>query len=154
MNRGKILQIGSSQQIYEQPQSRFVADFIGETNYMDGKVIRLDDLFAEVVLDEGGKVWVTAGHDIQIDEQVHVAVRPEKIGFCEEEPDAPHGTIVDLVYIGSDTIYIIRFPSGSEMRVRSQNTNVFSTGRLEKGYQVWLTWPKESSKAFSPRYDD
>jgi spermidine/putrescine transport system ATP-binding protein len=154
MSKGRILQIGSSQEIYEQPQSRFVADFIGETNYMGGKVIRLDGDFAEVALNEGGKVWVTAGHDIQVDEQVHVAVRPEKISFYDDADDAPQGTIDDLVYIGSDTIYIIAFPGGSEMRVRSQNTNTFSTTRIEKGTRVALTWPKESSKAFSPRHDE
>jgi len=154
MSKGKILQIGSSQDIYEQPQSRFVADFIGETNYLDGKVIRLEGPFAEVALQEGGQVWVTAGHDIQLNENVHVAVRPEKISFHQEAENAPQGTIVDLVYIGSDTIYILRFPQGSEMRVRNQNTNTFTATRIEKGTQVALAWPRESSKAFSPRFDD
>ena len=50
MNLGKVLQIGSAQEIYEQPQSRFVADFIGETNYLSGKVLRLQDIFAEIAL--------------------------------------------------------------------------------------------------------
>ena len=154
MSKGKILQIGSSQEIYEQPQSRFVADFIGETNYLSGKVIEMDGVFAKIELDEGGISWVTAGLDIQLDEQVHVAVRPEKINFTDREQDTPKGTITDLVYIGSDTIYIIAFPGGSEMRVRSQNTNTFSATRLEKGTRVALAWPKESSKAFSPRFDD
>lgn len=115
----------------------------------------MDDLFAEVDLDEGGKVWVTAGHDIRVGEQVHVAVRPEKISFANAGgDDLPRGLIADLVYIGSDTIYIIRFPMGTEIRVRSQNRNTYIQANLEKDSQVALSWAKESSTAFSPRFDN
>ncbi len=157
MHLGKILQIGTAQEIYEQPQSRFVADFIGETNYMTGKVLRLDGVFAEIGFDEGGKAWVTAGHDIQVGETVHTAVRPEKITFqtnSSDYPHAPRGTIKELVYLGSDTVYIVKFKQGTEIKVRNQNINTFSDALIEPGTEVALFWPKESSKAFSPRYDD
>jgi spermidine/putrescine transport system ATP-binding protein len=157
MNLGEVLQIGSAQEIYEQPQSRFVADFIGETNYLDGKVLRMDGLFAEIALDEGGKAWVTAGHDVHENESVHVAVRPEKMGFhidCEDHPDAPRGRITDLVYLGSDTIFVVQFSQGTEVKIRNQNLNTFESTLIEVGTDVSLTWPKESSKAFSPQYDD
>jgi spermidine/putrescine transport system ATP-binding protein len=157
MNFGKVLQIGSAQEIYEQPQSRFVADFIGETNYMAGKVLRLDGLFAEISLDEGGKVWVTAGHDIQEGESINVAVRPEKVTFqidSEDCSEAPRGIVKELVYLGSDTIYIVKFNQGTEVKVRNQNINTFADAAIGPGTEVSLIWPKESSKAFSPRYDD
>ncbi len=157
MNLGEVLQIGSAQEIYEQPQSRFVADFIGETNYLDGKVLRLDDVFAEIALEEGGKVWVTAGQDVQEGESVHVAVRPEKINFklnCTDCPDAPRGQIKELVYLGSDTIYIVKFPQGTEVKVRNQNVNTFAKAIIAPGTEVSLLWPKESTKAFSSRFDD
>jgi spermidine/putrescine transport system ATP-binding protein len=157
MNLGKILQIGSAQEIYEQPQSRFVADFIGETNYLQGKVLQLDEPFAKIALYEGGVVRVTAGPDIQEDEVVHVAVRPEKMTFqldCQNCPDALRGTISELIYLGSDTIYIVKCPQGSEIKVRNQNVNTFANTVIKPGTEVSLIWPKESSKAFSPRYDD
>lgn len=154
MNSGRILQIGSAQAIYEQPQSRFVADFIGETNYLEGKVSKLDGAFAEIALEEGGNVWVTAGHDFKIGETVYVAIRPEKISLHDHGEGFPYGTIVDLVYIGSDTIYLIRFPKGTEIKVRVQNLNTNHVGRWEKGTLVSLQWQKESSRAFSPRFED
>jgi spermidine/putrescine transport system ATP-binding protein len=156
MSLGKVLQIGSAQEIYEQPQSRFVADFIGETNYLDGKVLRIEGLFAEIALEEGGKAWVTAGHDIQENEYVHTAVRPEKINFQTDSskfPEAPRGKITELIYLGSDTIFVVEFPQGTQVKVRNQNINTFDSSRIEIGAEVSLTWPKESSKAFSPRFD-
>jgi spermidine/putrescine transport system ATP-binding protein len=156
MSMGRVLQIGSAQEIYEQPQSRFVADFIGETNYMGGQVLHLEGLFAEVALEEGGKAWVTAGHDIQKGESVHVAVRPEKINFqidSSDFPEAPRGKITNLVYLGSDTVFVVDFPQGTQVKVRNQNINTFDSSHIVIGTEVSLTWPKESSKAFSPRHD-
>ena len=154
LNFGRIEQFGSPTEIYESPKNKFVADFIGETNYFDGKVIQLDFPYAEVALRAGGKAWVTADLDIKIDETVDVAVRPEKVSLADDSENVPVGTISDLVYIGSDTIYIIQLPEGSEIRVRNQNTNTFSSSRMEKGTKVRLNWPKESSKAFSRHYND
>lgn len=157
MRRGKVLQIGTAEEIYEEPQTRFVADFIGETNYLEGKVLQIDGNITQIALDEGGSVWVTAGHEIHKDESVHVAVRPEKVALHvdnSEYPDAPCGVIKDMIYLGSDTVYIIKFPKGSEIRVRSQNYNILSAVKLEPGTKVYLTWPKRSSKAFNPKLDE
>jgi ABC-type Fe3+/spermidine/putrescine transport system ATPase subunit len=123
---------------------------------MDGKVLRLEGLFAEIALDEGGKAWVTAGHDIHEDESVHVAVRPEKINFQidpQDCPDAPRGKITDLVYLGSDTVFVVDFSQGTEIKVRNQNINTFDSNRIDVGTEVSLIWPKESSKAFSLQHD-
>jgi spermidine/putrescine transport system ATP-binding protein len=149
MRRGRILQMGTSLDIYEQPRTRFVSDFIGETNYLEGKVVRLEGGFAEVALAEGGKVWAGAATGIKADDQVYVAVRPEKIRLGKEEGESLTCAVKESAYIGSDTIYILQFPSQSEIRVRVQNTDPFQTERLERGARVTLKWPKESAKAFS-----
>lgn len=153
MSQGKLLQVGTAQEIYERPQSRFVADFIGETNYLDGSVLRKEEQYVEIALEAGGKVWVTSGHDAQVDEKVHIAVRPEKVVFHREDEagyeNAPIGTIIDHIYIGSDTIYVVEFSNGSQLRARNQNLNTFESSHLEKGTRVALMWPKESSRAFN-----
>lgn len=155
MSQGRLLQIGTAQEIYERPQSRFVADFIGETNYLEGSVLRKEEPYVEIALEAGGKVWVTSGQDVQVDDKVYVAVRPEKVVFHGEEEErienAPVGTIADHIYIGSDTVYVVEFPNGSLLRSRNQNLNTFESSHLAKGSKVTLTWPKESSKAFSSR---
>jgi spermidine/putrescine transport system ATP-binding protein len=152
MSQGKLLQVGTAQDIYERPQSRFVADFIGETNYLEGEVVREDDPFVEVALDAGGQVWVTSGEQVRAGDRATVSVRPEKIVFqSEDEKEYEHfpvGTIIDHIYIGSDTIYVVEFPDGSVLRARNQNLNTFESSHLDKGLKVRLTWPKESSSAF------
>jgi len=152
MNHGKLLQVGSAQEIYERPQSRFVADFIGETNYLDGEVRREDESFVEVALDAGGQVWVTSGEQVRVGDRTTVAVRPEKIVFQlegeKEFENFPVGVIVNHIYIGSDTIYVIEFQDGSVLRARNQNLNTFESSRLDNGLKVRLAWPKESSSAF------
>jgi spermidine/putrescine transport system ATP-binding protein len=152
MSQGKLLQVGTAQEIYEQPQSRFVADFIGETNYLEGSVLRKDDLYVEVALGSGGTVWVTSGPGVQVNDKVHVAVRPEKIFFQIEsetgERNIPRGTIADHIYIGSDTVYVVKLLDGSELKARNQNLNTFESSFLERGSKVTLGWPKESSRAF------
>lgn len=152
MSRGKLLQVGSAQEIYERPQSRFVADFIGETNYLEGKILREDKPFVEVVLDAGGQVWVTSGEQVRAGNRTTVAVRPEKIVFHPEDDtnhkDFPVGTIIDHIYIGSDTIYVVEFPDGSLIRARNQNLNTFESSHVDSGQKVRLVWPKESSSAF------
>jgi spermidine/putrescine transport system ATP-binding protein len=149
MRRGRILQMGTSLEIYEQPRTRFVSDFIGETNYLEGKVVRLQGGFAEVALTEGSKVWAGADPEVKADDQVYVAVRPEKIRLGREEGEALTCAVKETAYIGSDTIYILQLPSQAEIRVRVQNTDPFQTERLERGARVTLNWPKESAKAFS-----
>ena len=152
MSRGKLLQVGTAQEIYERPQSRFVADFIGETNYLEGEILREDEPFVEVALDAGGQVWVTSGEQVQAGDRATVAVRPEKIVFQpeaeKEHEHFPAGTIVDHIYIGSDTIYVVEFPDGSVLKARNQNLNTFESSRLDRGLKVRLVWPKESSSAF------
>jgi spermidine/putrescine transport system ATP-binding protein len=152
MSQGKLLQVGTAQEIYERPQSRFVADFIGETNYLDGSVLLLDEPYVQVELVSGGRVWVTSGPSVRVNDKVHVAVRPEKVTFRSEDdannPTAPLGTVIDHIYIGSDTVYVVKLADGSELRARNQNLNTFESSYLEKGSKVILGWPKESSRAF------
>ena len=152
MNQGKLLQVGTAQEIYERPQSRFVADFIGETNYLDGSVLREEEPYVEVALDAGGRVWVTSGGQVRVGNRTTVAVRPEKIVFHHEDEkdyeNSPIGIIVDHIYIGSATIYVLEFPDGSVLRARNQNLNTFESSHLDRGLKVRLVWPKESSSAF------
>ncbi|GAB4430024.1 MAG: ABC transporter ATP-binding protein [Anaerolineales bacterium] len=151
MNDGKLLQVGSAQEIYEQPENQFVANFIGETNYLSGTVIRVDGNFAEIGLDDGGKAWVVAGQGVEKGKKVDVAVRPEKVTFKQADSksaEMPEGVIESQIYIGSDTIYIARMQSGAEIRVRNQNTNVYDPALVARGARVALSWPRESSKAF------
>jgi len=148
MRRGKILQTGTSHEIYEYPQTRFVSDFIGETNYLEGKVVHIKDQFAEIALRDGGRTWAIASPEIHPDQAVVVAIRPEKITICDRGQGALQCTIKEKAYIGSDTIFILRALGDAEIRIRVQNTDPHYTEKLDRGTEVDITWLKEFSRAF------
>ena len=149
MEQGRALQVGTPTEIYERPASRFVADFIGETNFLDGTVLKRDGTY--VVVDVAGMPAVLAlsAEEFAPSKRVTVAVRPEKITIQEEEHrrenNCCQGTIESVVYIGTDTNYVVRLSSGATMRVREQNIGPSLGKGLDEGATAFLFWQPESS---------
>ncbi len=105
MHHGRMLQVGSAQEIYESPNSRFVADFIGETNYLQGTVIETldaDDL-VRVNIGDRFEVLAGAGSGLQTGNRVTVAFRPEKVMISEcgdvRDNNCSEGIVRDVVYM-------------------------------------------------------
>ena len=153
MDQGRTLQAGTPTEIYERPASRFVADFIGETNFLEGVVLRRDGTY--VVVDVAGMppALAQSAEEFAPGKRVTVAVRPEKITIQKEERrrenNCCQGTIETVVYIGTDTNYVVRLDSGATMRVREQNI-LPSLGRdLDEGATVFLFWQPEGSSLLS-----
>lgn len=123
MNKGVVLQIGKPQEIYERPASKYVADFIGETNFIDGVVRGQDGSKVEIELSGTGVVCVESSRTFTSGQQVSVAVRPEKLRLNTEVKDGNilKGHVEDVIYIGTDTHYGVRFAGGQKVRVRDQN---------------------------------
>jgi spermidine/putrescine transport system ATP-binding protein len=123
MNKGVVLQIGQPQEIYERPASKYVADFIGETNFIDGVVKGQDGPTVEVELPGTGVVCVESSRSFTSGQQVSVAVRPEKLRLNTQIEDGNNlrGRVEDVIYIGTDTHYGVRFAGGQKVRVREQN---------------------------------
>ncbi len=136
MNEGRILQIGPPEEIYERPQNRFVADFIGQTNLIAGRVIQVRNGTVEVEVDLSGIVrgQVT---DSSPTGEVAIAVRPEKIAFASDFPGlaAPEGwnsligTVVELVYVGTHTQHLLRLANGGMVTVLRQNSGPGANGQ-------------------------
>jgi spermidine/putrescine transport system ATP-binding protein len=165
MDQGRVLQIGTPTEIYERPASRFVADFIGETNFLEGIVLKRDGTY--VVVDVAGIPAVLAqspvlskvegAEEFAPGKRVTVAVRPEKITIQpvlskvegkeehRRENNCCQGTIESVVYIGTDTNYVVRLDSGATMRVREQNIAPSLRKGLDEGVTAFLFWQPESS---------
>ena len=110
MSKGKILQIGTPNEIYEAPVNRVVADFIGETNFLEG-----DTYSGGVRLGDGQLLpaqCTTTG-------RVTLAIRPERVRLASEGELA--GVVENIVYIGTDTLYLLKIAGQSGFRVRQQN---------------------------------
>ncbi|GAB4393797.1 MAG: ABC transporter ATP-binding protein [Kiloniellaceae bacterium] len=119
MDSGKILQIGSPTEIYEHPQRRFVADFIGETNFLEGRIE--DDGGSAVARLAGGHRLALNGSGSGASGAVTLAVRPERAEIVPPEAEGLPATVGAVVYMGTDTTYHLTLDDGTPFVVRSQN---------------------------------
>lgn len=152
MSEGRILQVGSPHEVYETPSTRFVADFIGNVNLMDGTLVVDEADHCEVACAD---VRQFVGHGITGHEgmAVTVALRPEKIRIGKRppeplpgEPAAPlnrvKGTVKDIVYFGDSTVYHLALPSGAVLKV--------SQGNTQRHVDDALTWGDEAHASWAP----
>jgi spermidine/putrescine transport system ATP-binding protein len=131
MNEGNILQLGAPGEIYERPRTRFVADFIGQTNFLDVDVVGSDGAFAEVELPGSGRLRARVPEGVQPAGRMTLAVRPEKIALLSDLPgseipgwDRLTGELGEIVYVGTHTQYMLRLPGGQVLTVHRQNRAV------------------------------
>ncbi len=151
MDHGAVRQIGLASEIYEEPNSRFVADFIGETNFIEGKVQAVNGAYAE--FEAGGlKFLASAPAGVGRGDGATLAVRPERIRLThakpEDTPNAYPGNVSESVYIGTDTRYLVELAPTVSVRVRQQNVVPVGMPALEGpvGVKVWVSWPPDSGR--------
>jgi spermidine/putrescine transport system ATP-binding protein len=148
MNLGHVLQVGKPFEIYEQPATRFVADFIGETNFLHGRVNQIKNRIADVTVDSQFSMHVPAIEGVSAGSEVTVALRPEKltihpVGGTELE-NIP-GRVEEMVYIGTDTRFIVRVSDQSAVVIRMQNLGEGMTV-FDVGDEVAVTWDSDSAR--------
>ena len=147
MSEGRFLQVGSPAEIYETPATRFVADFIGNVNLMDGKVT-VDE--PDHVVIEGADCRHRVGHGITGTPgmSVTVALRPEKISLQRAKPagdfNAVAGTIQELSYFGATTVFRVKLASGQVLAVSMANTERHHDDAFARGDAVWATWSPQA----------
>ena len=148
MSEGQVLQLGTAAEIYESPASRFVADFIGETNFLDGEVESFRDGQAAVLVD--GALRLTAPSavpELRVGQPVTFTVRPEKISVHSDQTDrAVSGQIEEVVYIGTDTRYLVRVTEGIRLVARVQNAGSADQAEFRPADQVYLTWDPDVAR--------
>jgi spermidine/putrescine transport system ATP-binding protein len=123
MNKGQILQIGSPRTIYDHPAERFVANFIGDTNFIEAEIVSIANGGAKVKLDSGATVSASMPPGATASGRVTLVVRPEHTRLVVPANGAPlSGRLENVVYFGTDTHYHVQLAQGSEFIVRMQNT--------------------------------
>jgi spermidine/putrescine transport system ATP-binding protein len=127
MSAGKILQVGSPWDIYDKPAERFVADFIGETNFLTAAIAPGHNGTAKVKLNSGAEIPATVAEGFKPQGQVTVVVRPEHAKAVKSGGQLA-GTIENIVYFGTDTNIHIKLDDGTPFTVRQQNTRSQSCG--------------------------
>ncbi len=160
MNGGKVLQIGTPAEIYDQPNSRFVADFIGTSNFFAGTLVKIDGGWAEVQLQPDAPIRFIARHngDLREGDAVTVAIRPERIELLfggstpEQQPVEGEGTVNQIkgvvrneMYLGTTLQYTVRTFHETPVIVHQQNTGIGGGNRVQRGDTVYLKWLPENS---------
>ncbi|TGQ71249.1 ABC transporter ATP-binding protein [Mesorhizobium sp. M00.F.Ca.ET.186.01.1.1] len=138
MSSGKILQVGSPRDIYDRPAERFVADFIGESNFLKADMVGVSGGRATVKLSSGVEIPATLPEGFNPNGKVTIVVRPEHAQLSAAGPAASlSGTVENIVYLGTDTHFHLRLAGGEAFIVRRQNSRGASDGIVQGG-QVGL----------------
>jgi len=150
MDRGRLMQIAPPAEIYERPNSRWVADFVGDVNVFEGRV-GTDSTSIEGT---SGRFRVATKIDAEPDATVWLAVRPEKIRIAHDAPpleleNSFAGTIADIGYLGDLTIYKLRIADGSIVTAAIANSGQEATRTLGWDDRVWLSFPPEAAIALT-----
>ncbi len=145
MDQGWIRQVGTPDEIYEQPTSRFAAEFIGSVNLIEGAVEE-DEANYVTIRSPQLPDPIYIGHGISGFEgqEVAFAVRPEKLGIGKTEPPQPHnkakGVIEDIAYFGSHSVYHVRLPSGYKFMANFANVQRWASEGMTWNDEVWVWW--------------
>lgn len=145
MSEGRFLQVGAPGEIYETPATRFVADFIGNVNLFDG-TLDVDEPDHVVVGCADCRHYV--GHGITGTQgmAVTVALRPEKIHLTRQRPDdefnTVSGTVKEMAYFGSFTVYHLQLASGAMLKVSQANVQRHREDAYTWGDTVWAHWSR------------
>ncbi|MEO6025066.1 MAG: TOBE domain-containing protein, partial [Burkholderiales bacterium] len=147
MSQGSFLQIGTPSEIYETPNCRFVADFIGDCNMFEGTLI-VDEPDHVVIETPECKHYVGHGITGTLGMAVGVAVRPEKISVLRERPSGEfnfcEAEVIDLAYLGSYTVYYLKFASGKKIKASAPNVDRHQEGAQTWGDKVFATWSQSA----------
>lgn len=150
MDHGVVKQVGKPGSVYEFPNSRFVANFLGSINAFEARVTAIGPEITVEVVALGKKVQARTVPGLTLGQSVTLALRPEKITIHRTPVEGPNviaGEVKDLAYFGKDSLYRIALPSGQLVSVHAVNASRGAEEeRVADWYdKVWLTFPAASA---------
>jgi putrescine transport system ATP-binding protein len=149
MDHGKIVQIATPAEIYEQPNCRYVADFIGDINLLEGEIAGTDDGMVKLQCrGTGARVEVDQQLDAKPGAVAWFAIRPEKVAISLKPPGADainclEGEVWDIGYLGDVSIYHVRLPTGATVKSTVTNRTRLVERPITWDDKVWLTWSRD-----------
>jgi len=145
MDNGQVMQVATPADIYEAPNSVYVADFIGDVNLIEGKVSATGDgTFALHWRDGAEPLRVKSPTGFAEGQTAHLAIRPEKVTISAERPaeaaNAVQGKVLDIAYLGNLSTYHVELPTGDIIKAQTANTRRISRRDYTWEDTVWLSW--------------
>ena len=149
MDQGEIVQVGEPHEIYEYPQTRFVADFIGSVNIFEGRVTDDAENYVRIHSKQGGcEIHVSHGISCTENQKLWLAVRPEKMEISRSKPKGKYnvvkGIVDEIAYQGNLSVYRIKLESGMVVRVTKSNRSRHEDDIISWDETVYLHWDDSS----------
>ena len=144
MDKGEVVQVDTPAVIYEAPESRYVADFIGDVNFIEGKVKQqqADQVLIESI--QGQEFCLHSDQQVALDSSIWLAIRPEKIAVSKTRPqdrrNVIQGRVDDIAYSGNTSTYHVHLEDGNLIKAQAANHRRLSNREITWEDNVWLSW--------------
>jgi putrescine transport system ATP-binding protein len=150
MDHGRLIQVATPREIYERPNSRWVADFIGDVNLIEGRVVAAEASGTVIASAATGRLRALSAVDAKPGDAVWVALRPEKVRIAHDPPltedgNCVAGQVANIGYLGDLSIYKVRLDSGIVMKAAVTNVTRLVERPIDWDDRVWLTWAPEAA---------
>lgn len=149
MREGRIVQVATPAEIYEAPNSRYVADFIGSVNLFEGTVETAGPPRATLLAEAGLRIESDTALPLFAGRKAWFAVRPEKVGIAHDAPvnanvNAVAGEVWDIAYLGDMSLYNVRLATGQIVRASRLNAARSVERPIAWEDRVWLSWASDA----------
>jgi len=156
MNEGKIIQVGTPVQVYESPKNSFVANFIGETNFLKGTVKNIKGDYVLLETSELKDIWCYKDFEVKVGEKISVSIRPEKLKIIKKHPSNEifsnnfvnifKGVVDEKIYLGSHSKYIVSINGEHQLKVYKQHVRyLLDEDIIDWNDEVYVWWFADDS---------
>ena len=147
MHAGRIVQVGTPRELYDRPVSRYVAGFVGKSNFFDGRLLPNGDGTACVLTPDGLKLFGRCQGEVSRDAAVSLSLRPEQISLARKQTAAPDAREICLpvrvrnrIFLGEHTEYLVNHDALGDFLVLVPRRSEAVEGGFERGEGAWATW--------------
>ena len=149
MDKGQVMQVATPAEVYEAPSSRFVADFVGNVNMLEGTVAERSDNAATITGASGARIRVENAGEATEGSSVAFAIRPEKIKVSSKRPangatNVMEGEIWDLAYLGDMTVYHVKLSDGQVVKASALNSARTMDDPLSWHDRAWISFAPDA----------
>lgn len=145
MDKGELVQVSTPGEIYEAPKSRYIANFIGDVNLFEGRVLGRSDGLIDIAGPDGVKFKARCAEEAQVGQTVWLAIRPEKLKIAHDKPagdcNVISGKVSDVGYLGSISHYYVETAGGQRITTLRANSSNAIDRPISWDDNVWLEWP-------------
>ncbi len=147
MDEGRVIQVATPDAIYEEPNSVYVADFIGDVTIIEGTAQPAgEDLFHVQYAENHPPFVVASKRPFSDGQSCHFAIRPEKVSIHAGTPsdvdNAVAGKVLDIAYLGNLSTYLVELPNRTIIKAQTANTRRLSRRDITWDDEVWVSWTK------------